>query len=140
MRVLLVGGGGREHAMAKAITRSATLTKLYCAPGNAGIAELAQCVDIAARDVERLATFARDENIDLVVVGPEEPLVLGLTDRLQRLGIAAFGPTGRRRCSRQQGLQGDPAPLSHPTRRIVCSPTTRRHCATSSIWISIRWC
>jgi phosphoribosylamine--glycine ligase len=93
MRVLLIGSGGREHALARALTRSPSLRKLYCAPGNAGIASLAECVDIPPREVDRLTQFARDEKIDLVVVGPEEPLVLGLTDRCQRADIPVLGPT-----------------------------------------------
>jgi phosphoribosylamine--glycine ligase len=93
MRVLLIGSGGREHALARTLARSPSLSKLYCAPGNAGIASLAECVDIPPREVDRLTQFARDEKIDLVVVGPEEPLVLGLTDRCQRADIPVLGPT-----------------------------------------------
>jgi phosphoribosylamine--glycine ligase len=92
MRVLVVGGGGREHALAWAISRSALLTKLFCAPGNPGIAELAECVPIGAEDLPALVAFARDEAIDLVIAGPEAPLTLGLADALAAAGIACFGP------------------------------------------------
>jgi phosphoribosylamine--glycine ligase len=92
MRVLVVGGGGREHALCWAIAASPLCDRLWCAPGNAGIAETADCVAIAADDIDGLVGFAREERIDLVVVGPEAPLVLGLVDRLEDAGIAAFGP------------------------------------------------
>jgi phosphoribosylamine---glycine ligase len=92
MRILVVGSGGREHALCWAIGASPLCDKLYCAPGNAGIAEDAECVPIAADNVERLVAFAREQQIDFVVVGPEAPLVLGLVDRLDSAGIKAFGP------------------------------------------------
>ena len=93
MRVLLVGGGGREHALASGIVASPLLTKLFCAPGNAGIAALAECVTIAAEDVAGLVAFAQTNAIDLVVVGPEAPLTLGLADACAAAGIACFGPS-----------------------------------------------
>ncbi len=92
MRILVVGGGGREHALCWAIAGSPLCDKLYCAPGNAGIAQDAECVAIGAEDVDALVAFAKDNAIDLVVVGPEAPLVLGLVDRLEAEGIKAFGP------------------------------------------------
>jgi len=92
MRILVVGGGGREHALCWAIAASPLSDALYCAPGNAGIAQDAECVPIAADNVDELVSFATDQAIDLVVVGPEGPLVLGLVDRLDTLGIKAFGP------------------------------------------------
>ncbi len=92
MRILVVGGGGREHALCWAIAGSPLCDKLYCAPGNAGIAQDAECVAISAEDVDALVAFAKDNAIDLVVVGPEAPLVLGLVDRLEAEGIKAFGP------------------------------------------------
>jgi len=92
MRILVVGGGGREHALCWAIAGSPLCDKLYCAPGNAGIAQDAECVAIGAEDVDALVAFAEDNAIDLVVVGPEAPLVLGLVDRLEAEGIKAFGP------------------------------------------------
>ncbi len=93
MRILVVGGGGREHALCWALAASPLTTKLYCAPGNAGIAADAECVPIAQTDLERLVAFARDQRIDFVVVGPEQPLALGLVDRLDDAGIPSFGPT-----------------------------------------------
>ncbi len=92
MRVLLVGSGGREHALAWSISQSPLLTKFYAAPGNPGIAQLATCLAIAADDVAGLVQAATDYAIDLVVIGPEAPLALGLADRLAAVGIAAFGP------------------------------------------------
>ncbi len=92
MRVLLVGGGGREHALADAISRSPLLSKLYCAPGNAGIAQVAECVSIGAEDLDALHAFATDGDIDLTVVGPERPLIMGLADRLRADGMAVYGP------------------------------------------------
>ena len=93
MKILVVGSGGREHALCWAIAGSPLCRKLFCAPGNAGIAKEAECVAIAADDIGGLVDFARREAIDLVVVGPELPLVLGLVDRLREIGIKAFGPT-----------------------------------------------
>lgn len=92
MRVLLIGSGGREHALAWAIAQSDDCDALYCAPGNAGIQSCAECVDIAADDVDGLVEFAKGNAIDLVVVGPEQPLVLGVVDKLEAAGIPAFGP------------------------------------------------
>ena len=92
MRILLVGGGGREHALAWSIAASPLCDTLYAAPGNAGIAQEAECVAIGAEDVDALVAFARERSIDFVVVGPEAPLVAGLVDRLQEVGIKAFGP------------------------------------------------
>ncbi|MCY4551895.1 MAG: phosphoribosylamine--glycine ligase [Defluviicoccus sp.] len=93
MRVLVVGGGGREHALCWAIAASPLVEALYCAPGNAGIAADAVCVPVGAGDLDGILGFARDERIDFVVVGPEAPLVAGLVDRLADAGIKAFGPT-----------------------------------------------
>ncbi|MFQ6017159.1 MAG: phosphoribosylamine--glycine ligase [Kiloniellaceae bacterium] len=94
MKILVVGGGGREHALCWAIAASPLCDKLFCAPGNAGIAAQAECVPVAAEDVEGLTSLAKAEGIDFVVVGPEAPLVAGLVDRLRDEGIKAFGPTG----------------------------------------------
>jgi phosphoribosylamine--glycine ligase len=93
MKVLVVGSGGREHALCWAIAASPMLTKLYCAPGNPGIAAVAECVNIGVLDVPALVRFAQDNAIDLVVPGPEAPLVAGLTDAMQEAGIACCGPT-----------------------------------------------
>ena len=93
MRVLVVGSGGREHALAWAISASPLIDRLFCAPGNAGIAEEGECIAIAATDIAGLVGFCRRERIDFVVVGPEAPLVLGLVDALEAEGIATFGPS-----------------------------------------------
>ena len=93
MRVLVVGSGGREHALAWAISASPLVDRLFCAPGNAGIAEEAECIAIGATDVGGLVRFCHNQRIDFVMVGPEAPLVLGLVDALEAEGIAAFGPS-----------------------------------------------
>ncbi|HYP18331.1 MAG TPA: phosphoribosylamine--glycine ligase [Opitutus sp.] len=90
--VLVIGAGGREHALVIALHRSPAAPRIFCAPGNPGIADLATCVPIAADDVAGLVAFARDQKIEFVVVGPEVPLALGLVDELSRLGIPAYGP------------------------------------------------
>ena len=95
MKVLVVGGGGREHALAWKIKQSSAVTRLFAAPGNAGIASIAECVEIAAEDIMMLTRFIKREKIDLTVVGPEGPLVAGLVDHLQKEGKRAFGPAAR---------------------------------------------
>ena len=92
MRVLVVGAGGREHALCHSISRSPRLEKLYAAPGNAGMAELAECVDLSVDDIEGLARFAEAEKIDLTVVGPEGPLVAGISEAFKARGLRVFGP------------------------------------------------
>ena len=92
MRVLVVGGGGREHALCWKIAQSPLVETLYCAPGNPGIAELAECVNIAADEIETLCEFAQAEQIDLTVVGPEVPLTMGIVDAFQAAGLVIFGP------------------------------------------------
>lgn len=93
MKVLLVGGGGREHALAWALSKSPLLSKLWAAPGNAGIAEHAECVPVAVEDVPGLVDFARGRAVDLVVAGPEAPLTAGLADSCAAAGIRCFGPS-----------------------------------------------
>ena len=92
MRVLIIGGGGREHAIAASVAKSARCDKLYCAPGNAGIAEYAECVEIGVMDFEKQVAFAKEKAIDLVVVAPDDPLAAGLVDEFEKAGIKAFGP------------------------------------------------
>ena len=93
LRILVVGGGGREHALTWKLAQSPRLDRLYCAPGSAGIAQQAQCVDLSPVDSEALADFAEAEKIDLTVVGPEAPLAAGIVDVFQERGLRAFGPT-----------------------------------------------
>jgi len=92
MKVLVVGGGGREHAVVAKLNESPLVDKLYCAPGNGGIASIAQCVNIKATDVEAMVEFAVKEGIDFVCVTPDDPLALGMVDAMEERGIAAFGP------------------------------------------------
>ena len=92
MKVLIVGGGGREHAIAYCVAKSSKVEKMYCAPGNAGIAELAECVPIGAMEFDKLVTFAKEKEIDLAIVGMDDPLVGGLIDEFEKVGIRAFGP------------------------------------------------
>ncbi len=92
MKVLVVGGGGREHTIIWKLAQSSRITKLYCAPGNGGISKLAECVSIKAIDIEKMVSFAKQENIDLVMVAPDDPLALGMVDAMEAAGIRAFGP------------------------------------------------
>ena len=92
MKVLVIGGGGREHAICWKLSKSPKGDELYCAPGNAGIAEVAKCVDIGVMDFEKMADFAKKEAFDLVVVGPDDPLAGGIVDVLEEKGLRVFGP------------------------------------------------
>src|SRR5271156_4417816 len=93
MKVLVIGAGGREHALAWSISRSRRVSEVVCAPGNAGIAQLARCVPVSQKDLDDLLRVTVAEQPDLVVVGPELPLSLGLVDELQAQGMKVFGPT-----------------------------------------------
>ncbi|MFD2261627.1 phosphoribosylamine--glycine ligase [Lacibacterium aquatile] len=104
MKVLVVGGGGREHALVWKLKASPLVSSLYCAPGNPGIANSATCVPIAASDVAGIVDFAKQEGIGFVVVGPEEPLTLGIVDALAEAGIPAFGPD--KSAARLEGSKG----------------------------------
>ena len=88
MKILIVGSGGREHAIVTSISKSDKVSKIYCAPGNAGIAALAECVDIGVMDFDKLVAFAKDKAVDLVVVAPDDPLVAGAVDAFEAAGIA----------------------------------------------------
>ena len=92
MKVLIVGSGGREHAIAWSVSKSPKVDKIYCAPGNAGIAELAECVDIGAMEFEKLADFAQEKEIDLTIIGMDDPLVGGVVDVFESRGLKVFGP------------------------------------------------
>ena len=91
MKVLLVGGGGREHAIATALVRSSRVDKLYCAPGNAGIARIAECVPIGVMEFDRLTAFAKEKDIDLTVISMDDPLCAGIADAFEAAGLRVFG-------------------------------------------------
>jgi phosphoribosylamine--glycine ligase len=95
MRVLVVGSGGREHALVWKLSQSPKVEKMYCAPGNAGIAQMAECVNIKAEDLDGLLAFAVEQKIDLTVVGPEVPLTMGIVDKFNEKGLKIFGPSGK---------------------------------------------
>ena len=92
MRILMVGSGGREHALIRKLKESPRCEEIYCAPGNGGISKDAVCVDISAEDIDGIAAFAKEKNIDLVFVAPDDPLAAGMVDALEQAGIRAFGP------------------------------------------------
>lgn len=94
MKILVIGGGGREHAVCKKLSESKDATEILCAPGNAGIAQVARCIpEVKATDVEGIVALAKKEKVDFVCVTPDDPLALGCVDRLEEEGIPAFGPT-----------------------------------------------
>ena len=95
MKVLVVGGGGREHAIIWKLAQSDKVDKIYAAPGNGGIAQLAECVSIGAMEIDKMMTFAKENNIDLTVVAPDDPLAAGMVDRLEEAGLRAFGPSAK---------------------------------------------
>lgn len=92
MKVLIIGGGGREHAIASCVAKSKKVSKIYAAPGNAGIARLAECVDISVMDFDKLVAFAKEKEIDFTIVGPDDPLVAGCVDAFEKEGMRVFGP------------------------------------------------
>ena len=92
MKVLIIGSGGREHAIAWKVAKSGRVSKLYCAPGNAGISQLAECVPIGAMEIDKLVEFAKEKEIDLTVVGMDDPLVAGVVDAFEAAGLRVFGP------------------------------------------------
>lgn len=92
MKVLVVGGGGREHAICVTLAKSPKVDKIWCAPGNGGIADVAECVDIKATDIEKMVAFAKEVQPDLVMVAPDDPLALGMVDAMEEAGLRAFGP------------------------------------------------
>ena len=93
MKILVIGGGGREQALCWKLAQSKDVRKVYCAPGNAGTAAIAENVDIAVTDIAGLVQFAQHQQIDLTVVGPEKPLILGVVDAFEAAGLRIFGPT-----------------------------------------------
>ena len=101
MKILVVGGGGREHAICWKLSKEANVDKIYCAPGNAGISNVAQCIDIQDSDIENLLKFAKENKIDLTIVGPEIPLVAGKVDKFEKKGLKIFGPN--KKCAQLEG-------------------------------------
>lgn len=93
MRVLIIGSGGREHALAWKVAQSSKVTKIYCAPGNAGMAQIADCVDMKATDIPAILDFAKVNRVELAIIGPESPLIRGLSDELRAAGVRTFGPS-----------------------------------------------
>ncbi len=92
MKVLIIGGGGREHAIAWKVSKSEKVSKLYCAPGNAGISEFAECEPIDVMDFPKLVKYAKDKKVDLTIVGPDDPLAAGIVDAFEKEGLRVFGP------------------------------------------------
>src|ERR1700730_18041816 len=109
MNILILGSGGREHALAWKLAASPLTDRLYCAPGNAGIAKEAECVDLEHCDHQAIIAFCRANEIDFVMVGPEIPLVAGIVDDLEAAGIKTFGPS--RAAARPEGSEGFPTDL-----------------------------
>ena len=101
MKILVVGGGGREHAICWKLSNEANVEKIYCAPGNAGISNVAECIDIGDSDIENLLKFAKENQIDLTIVGPEIPLVAGIVDAFEKEGLKIFGPN--KKCAQLEG-------------------------------------
>ena len=101
MKILVVGGGGREHAICWKLSKEANVDKIYCAPGNAGISSVAKCIDIQDSDIENLLKFAKENKIDLTIVGPEIPLVAGIVDKFEKEGLKIFGPN--KKCAQLEG-------------------------------------
>ena len=101
MKILVVGGGGREHAICWKLSNESDVEKIYCAPGNAGISNVAECIDIQDSDIEKLLNFAKENKIDLTIVGPEIPLVAGIVDAFEKEGLKIFGPN--KKCAQLEG-------------------------------------
>ncbi|MGL5313156.1 MAG: phosphoribosylamine--glycine ligase, partial [Peptostreptococcaceae bacterium] len=101
MKILVVGGGGREHAIAWKLSNENNVEKIYCAPGNAGITDVAECLNINDSDIDSLVKFAKENSIDLTIVGPEVPLVKGIVDEFEKCGLRVFGPN--KECAQLEG-------------------------------------
>jgi phosphoribosylamine--glycine ligase len=105
MKVLVVGGGGREHTIIWKLRQNKSIGEIHCAPGNGGISDMATCVPISANDIEGIVDYAKRQVFDLVIVAPDDPLYMGMVDRLEQEEIRAFGPTANGRNRRQQGIR-----------------------------------
>ena len=143
MNVLLIGGGGREHALAWKLKQSPLLDRLYCAPGNAGIEQVAECVALDVADHAAMVSFCKDKDIGLVVIGPEAPLVAGLSDDLEAAGIKVFGPS--REAARLEGSKGFTKDLCAeygiPTaayRRFTTAASAKDYAAAQSLPIVVK--
>ncbi len=136
LKILVIGGGGREHAIVNAIARSKRVKRLWCAPGNAGIAQEAECLPIQADNIPALAAFAKDNAVDLTVVGPEAPLVDGLVDHFRSAGLAVVGPT--RSAARLEGsksfAKGFMRKYGIPTARYEVVPNLQKGSYLLSHW------
>ena len=141
MNVLLVGSGGREHALAWALSASPIISKLYCAPGNPGIEAVAECVPIPATDLAGLVAFAKEKKIDFAVIGPEAPLVAGLADRFEAAGIKALGPSAK--AAVLEGSKGFVKDLcdgsGHSDRRAIAASASRAGQGLSPRRSGCRW-
>ena len=119
MKILVVGSGGREHAISWKLKQSPRVTELYCAPGNAGISQIAQCVAISAEDIDGLLDFALKNEIDLTVVGPEVPLTMGIVDLFEKHQLKIFGPSqAAAEIEGSKAFQRSDAEISYPDSQI----------------------
>ena len=130
MKLMVIGGGGREHAVIRKLKENPSVTEIYALPGNGGIAADATCVPIGAKDIEGIDRFARETAIDYAVVTPDDPLVLGCVDALEAVGVPCFGPSTRwcsaasTRSRRSACPASVPAPKPPPSRAARSSPRT----------------
>jgi len=111
MNIMIIGGGGREHALAWKVSRSPSVSNIYCVPGNAGISEVAECIPGDVSDYEGLAKLAKEKRVDITIVGPEAPLSLGIVDEFKDMGLSVFGPSkeaAQIESSRVNELQNQP--------------------------------
>ena len=133
MKIMVVGGGGREHAIIKKIKENPKVEKIYALPGNGGIALDAECIDIGAKETEKIVAFAKENGIDYAVVAPDDPLVLGTVDALEEIGIPCFGP--RANAAIIEGSKVFSKDLMKkyniPPQSTRCSPTLSRLLNTS---------
>jgi len=130
MKVLVVGGGGREHALVWKLNQSSRVSQIFCAPGNAGIAKMARCVDVDPKDIPRLVDLAKAESIDLTVVGPEAPLAEGIVDAFEEAGLRIFGPSREAACIESSKVFAKEFMVRHriPTApfRVFSDPTSAK--------------
>lgn len=134
MKVLIVGSGGREHAIAWKVAQSKKVDKIYCAPGNAGISEVAECVPIGAMEFDKLVAFAKEKEIDLTVIGMDDPLVGGIVDVFEKEGLRVFGPRKNAAI-----LEGSKAFSKDLMKNIISRQRPMRHSRTrKKLWNTLR--